>query len=214
MDRRHGFEDDRERGRAASLAVRQAKAETQDRQAFDYIWFAAVSSYQAKTLQAHADYLNVNMPKANGRSWSPKAVQRILAARGATAKSFWQRVNSPSWHEPRKYPPQQVYKAWLDDQAQYDTKTPDNGAYEPATATVANRADLVRYRDDAGTWIEGQMVAEPRPGTMTICIIDEQLGLTRDVEVQASRVEVWCWRLSRDERLALSARLQRKHFTR
>lgn len=188
-------------GQARSRLVRSSAAAQQRKKAWEAISRIAIMD-EVTTLQDFADRLNEQeVPTSRGGPWTPQLVQRIMAAKGVSAKELTKRVTQPSVFEPRRDWPPDAYKEFRRRLDQIDAPSERTGQWLPATRHAPKVADLVRQPSRGqAKFPVGQVIAVKSISTFICRFTADELG-SSDHECAAAELEVFRYYRSREERI-------------
>lgn len=159
------------------------------------------------TLQDFADRLNeLRVPTSRGGPWTPPLVQRVMAAKGVSAKELTRRVTQPLVYEPRPDWPAKVYEEFRLQVEQIDAPSERTGEWLPATRHAPAVADLVRRSSQTPSRLHVGQVVRLKSVSVFICrfTADDLSSFNR--ECGAAELEVFRYHLSREERIARTER--------
>lgn len=210
-------------GQERSLEVRRAAASEHAARAFELcLWNAVFNG--AKTYLAHVKYLEeVGLPPPRAQKpgepeprWSDTAVKRILARFGKkNAKDLYNGAQPNNWRSPRPEWSSETNAAWFADQQAHDEWWASAGQWVSVTTIKPMRGNRCRLTGATDLDDEGQVIAEPRPGIITVAFTNSKrepwVG-TEERDVKAVDLEIYIPPYPPEEAGTHSLRIAAKHF--
>lgn len=200
--------------RVRSQEVRASAAEKVRREAWHALINIAIM-HEPQTLQGYADRLNeMSVPTSRKGTWTPQLVQRVLAAKGLSAKELTRRVSQPSVYEERSDWSDEVYKAFRQRVEQLDTPSDFTGRWLPAIQHPPAVSDFVRHPEHARGKLPYGQIVQVKSAAVFICRFVADDFATFDRECIAAELEVFRFNLSREQRIARTQELREWFFRR
>lgn len=192
-------------GRERGIVTRKRRSAQRDKEVWDAIVIAAYY-FSPRTLSAYADEINdLGLRSPNGAKWTAQKLSHVFKRHGTTAKKLTLAAHAPSPYKAPQPAPEANLREYRRAIERYESLTPPNGVWTPATEATPAKADIVRHPEFG----EGQFVAEESLGRLRCSFMNWEEG-PYEVVVPAQQTEVFCHKRTREERQLLEERLAEK----